>query len=150
MELRHYLLEDETSRPFLHATPIRLRNSAVDPETGFTWCTFTRDIRPRDAYDLDLTRKFYHFYFWGRLDDERGDVPVVHDKLRRRLHRSRMRLNASAPYSEVEYDPVALLLSERLQGRRRGAGCAVGAAAHLVAVLAVLAVLAGLAAVAGE
>ncbi len=68
--LSHYLLEDSSSRPFLHASPIRLQAYDVDQETGFTWCTFTRDIRARDAYDLDLTRKFYHFYFWGHNDEE--------------------------------------------------------------------------------
>ncbi len=70
MELEHYLLEDDTSLPFVHASRIRLEDSEVDQETGFTWCTFIRDIRARDVYDLDLTRKFYHFYFWGRLDNE--------------------------------------------------------------------------------
>ena len=50
----HYLLEDIRSVPHRHKLKINLDGAGVDSETGFTWCSFTRNIEPQDTYDLDL------------------------------------------------------------------------------------------------
>ncbi len=50
-----------------------------------------------------------------------------------RIHRSRMRLNASAPYTEMEYDPMDTFFNGRLRGGgpaaagRDGGGLSLGA-----------------------
>ena len=60
-----YLLEDVNSVPHRHKLQVRLNGAGVDSETGFTWCSFIRNIAPQDTYDLDLRRHFYQIYLWG-------------------------------------------------------------------------------------
>lgn len=71
MELGHYFLEDDQSEPYKHRSEIRLLNSGIDDETGLSWCSFTRPIRPETPLDLDLTKNLYHFYFKGDFKDSR-------------------------------------------------------------------------------
>ena len=61
----HYLLENLNSVPQRHKLQIGLTAGGVDSETGFTWCSFTRNIEPQSTYDLDLRQNFYQIYLWG-------------------------------------------------------------------------------------
>ena len=65
IQSEHYLLEDVNSIPQRHKLKINLAGAGVDSETGFTWCSFTRNIEPKDTYDLDLRRHYYQMYLWG-------------------------------------------------------------------------------------
>ena len=66
IQSEHYLLENVDSVPYRHRLQMRLNEAGVDSETGFTWCSFTRRIKPQDAYELDLRRHFYQTYLWGK------------------------------------------------------------------------------------
>ena len=65
IQSEHYLLEDINSTPQRHRSQIRLKGAGDDRETGFTWCSFIRNIEPQDTYDLDLRRNYYQVYLWG-------------------------------------------------------------------------------------
>ena len=65
IQSEHYLLEDVNSTPHRHKLKINLAGAGVDSETGFTWCSFTRNIEPKGTYDLDLRRHYYQIYLWG-------------------------------------------------------------------------------------
>ena len=71
MELEHYFIENQNSEPFKHRAPIRLLDSGIDSESGLSWCSFTRPIRPETPLDLDLTEKLFHFYFKGLIEGSR-------------------------------------------------------------------------------
>ncbi|XP_059099683.1 uncharacterized protein LOC131893607 [Tigriopus californicus] len=98
--LRHYLLEDSTSRPYRHRQRIRLQNFDVDRETDFVWCQFQRPINPSDRFDLDLTQRLHHFYFWGQLDNQ--SIPILPDS--NRLFKSYYDFNISEVYNEIVFE----------------------------------------------
>lgn len=98
--LRHYLLEDSTSQPFRHRQRIRLQNSDVDRETGFVWCQFQRPINPTDRFDLDLTQRLHHFYFWGEIDNQ--SIPILPNP--DRIFKSYYDFNISEVYNEIVFD----------------------------------------------
>ncbi|TRY74670.1 hypothetical protein TCAL_11927, partial [Tigriopus californicus] len=101
--LRHYLLEDSTSRPYRHRQRIRLQNFDVDRETDFVWCQFQRPINPSDRFDLDLTQRLHHFYFWGQLDNQSMSViPILPDS--NRLFKSYYDFNISEVYNEIVFE----------------------------------------------
>ena len=77
--IEHFLLENSDSEPYHHRDDsIRLDNSEFDPDDeDFVWCEFSRPIAPKGIYDLDLTEKMYHFYMWGKLNNDSRYVMCV-------------------------------------------------------------------------
>lgn len=70
MELGHYFLEDNQSEMHKHRSDIQLVDSGIDPDSGLSWCSFKRPIRPETLLDLDLTKSLYQFYFKGKFHPE--------------------------------------------------------------------------------
>lgn len=64
----HYFLEEPMSAPFRHKRGITLDRMEIDRDTGFAWCEFSRPINPDDPYDLDLSRSWHQFYFYGNMN----------------------------------------------------------------------------------
>jgi len=111
IQSEHYLLEDVDSTPHRHKLKINLAGAGVDSETGFTWCSFTRNIEPKGNYDLDLRRHFYQIYLWGEWNVSESRPMIAHKS---RILNSGVRLNASEPFSEIVFTGGHSLGSNRL------------------------------------
>jgi len=127
LALTQYLLEDSTSQPFPHLSQPRLDSFDLDGDDGFAWCEFRRIVEPEEVYDLDLTRKLYHFFFWGSLDDD--ERPIVGDNRpfgggrSSKVHRSGRRMAIDDAYNDVVFDPLSSkLLAPEIGFLGRGGG----------------------------
>ena len=87
LQLKHYLIENRFSKPYLHRymnrqqeesliiiilyfrSQIRLTGSDVDSERDFIWCQFKRPLRSKSMWDLDLSQPLFHFFFKGEKND---------------------------------------------------------------------------------
>jgi len=98
MELGHYFIENQNSEPFEHRAFIRLLDSGIDEESGLSWCSFTRPMRPETPLDLDLTDKLYHFYFKGRINDSRLIMPKAN-----MVQKSGFKFNITEPFVDIRY-----------------------------------------------
>ena len=86
IQSEHYLLEDVNSTPHRHKLKINLAGAGVDSETGFTWCSFTRNIEPKGTYDLDLRRHYYQIYLWGEWNVSESRYYCFRNNLSCRYH----------------------------------------------------------------
>ena len=144
IQSEHYLLEDVNSTPHRHKLKINLAGAGVDSETGFTWCSFTRNIEPKGTYDLDLRRHYYQIYLWGEWNVSESryyffvrtclidiskyclsnksieflTITFVQNRpmiaQKSRILNSGVRLNASEPFSEIVFTGGHSLGSNRL------------------------------------
>ena len=104
INIGHYFLENDKSRPFEHRSKMGLLESQVDAQTGFAWCSFKRPFRPESTLDLNLDNPLYYFYFKGTInpDDNTMFLPKSDE-----IQRSKRRFNVTQAYYDVRYKPFA-------------------------------------------